>query len=325
MRAARTSSPLITITPRTPSRMPIYAITPRRSVHNYHPFAPFVGSYGNACVPRVASPFSVPSLFKGLEEDLASLDALFNNLVPSRPAGAIRSFSPRFDVREEKDAFHLTGEIPGVEPSNLSVEFVDRNTMVVKGRTVQESQRGNKPSEQAAAAVQDKGKQKAVEDNTATAAAATTSAPEADAVETEPTSRPATPGSTDSSSNYRAPTVEATQDEDNDFVDVAAETAADKTSTAKDAAPADNTEQQQPSSSQEATTLHESSLTNNAPAKDEGHNWVSERTTGSFSRSFRFPGHIDQENVKAALKDGVLRVVVPKVQKQAGPRRINIE
>jgi len=45
--------------------------------------------------------------------------------------------------------------------------------------------------------------------------------------------------------------------------------------------------------------------------------WVSERTVGSFQRSFSFPGEIDQDNVKASLEHGILKVIVPKKEKKA--------
>jgi HSP20 family protein len=39
---------------------------------------------------------------------------------------------------------------------------------------------------------------------------------------------------------------------------------------------------------------------------------VSERSEGSFARSFRFAWAVDPDTVKAAYKNGVLQVVVPK-------------
>lgn len=272
----------------------------------------------------------VPSLFRSLEEDFTSMDNLFNNLL-TRPA--IRSFSPRFDVREEKDAFHLHGELPGVDAQNLQVEFVDRNTMVIRGRTVHESQRGNNPAttgQQQGTITQDKGKQKAIDSAPEQAPAA------ADAMETEPTSRPSTPAST--SSSYRKATVEEAPDADNDFVDVQAETATPATtteganrSTATTTAaepqqqPEQPQDQQASSAAQDTIIPYESTHSTNQPQKEQsGHYWVSERSIGEFSRSFRFPGHVDQEGVRAHLKDGVLSVVVPKLVK-AEPRRIRIE
>jgi HSP20 family molecular chaperone IbpA len=40
--------------------------------------------------------------------------------------------------------------------------------------------------------------------------------------------------------------------------------------------------------------------------------WVSERMVGEFQRSFSFPNSVDQDAVKASLKDGILSIVVPK-------------
>lgn len=52
--------------------------------------------------------------------------------------------------------------------------------------------------------------------------------------------------------------------------------------------------------------------------------WVTERSVGEFARSFAFPTRVDQENVKASLKNGILSVVVPKLQKVNTSKRIQI-
>jgi HSP20 family protein len=52
--------------------------------------------------------------------------------------------------------------------------------------------------------------------------------------------------------------------------------------------------------------------------------WVSERSVGEFHRSFSFPTRVDQDAVKASLKNGILSVIVPKA-KAPSPRKINIE
>lgn len=52
--------------------------------------------------------------------------------------------------------------------------------------------------------------------------------------------------------------------------------------------------------------------------------WVSERMSGEFQRSFSFPATIDQEAVKASLKDGILSIVVPK-REMKGVRKILVE
>ncbi|KAL8896848.1 MAG: hypothetical protein Q9192_002872 [Flavoplaca navasiana] len=53
-----------------------------------------------------------------------------------------------------------------------------------------------------------------------------------------------------------------------------------------------------------------------APEQPESRYWISERSIGEFRRTFSFPGKVDQEAVKASLKDGILSVVVPKAAKQ---------
>lgn len=60
-----------------------------------------------------------------------------------------------------------------------------------------------------------------------------------------------------------------------------------------------------------------------APERPESKYWVSERSVGEFRRTFSFPGKVDQEAVKASLKNGILSIVVPKAAKQQ--RKIAIE
>lgn len=52
--------------------------------------------------------------------------------------------------------------------------------------------------------------------------------------------------------------------------------------------------------------------------------WVSERSSGSFQRVFKFPSRVDQDAVTASLKNGILSIVVPKAAEPEA-RRINIE
>jgi HSP20 family protein len=51
--------------------------------------------------------------------------------------------------------------------------------------------------------------------------------------------------------------------------------------------------------------------------------YATERSYGSFSRSFTLPEGTDAERVSAELKDGVLQVVVPK-KPEVQPKRIEI-
>lgn len=73
----------------------------------------------------------------------------------------------------------------------------------------------------------------------------------------------------------------------------------------------------------ESVAEPESQQVTEAP-KPKSTYWVSERSVGSFARTFRFPTRVDQEHVKASLKDGILSVVIPKAQLPPN-RRIDIE
>ncbi len=60
--------------------------------------------------------------------------------------------------------------------------------------------------------------------------------------------------------------------------------------------------------------------------EEKGETWYfSERQFGSFSRSFRLPADADEAGVKAAMKDGVLTVTVPKKTPEKAPsKRVQI-
>ncbi|OAL53375.1 heat shock protein-like protein 30 [Pyrenochaeta sp. DS3sAY3a] len=59
-----------------------------------------------------------------------------------------------------------------------------------------------------------------------------------------------------------------------------------------------------------------------APTKEKY--WISERSVGEFHRSFAFPARVDQNAVKASLKNGILSIVVPKAGAPVS-RKIQIE
>lgn len=54
------------------------------------------------------------------------------------------------------------------------------------------------------------------------------------------------------------------------------------------------------------------------------HYWASERSIGEFQRTFTFPTRVNQDAVRASLRNGILSVVVPK---EAAPKtkKIRIE
>lgn len=49
-----------------------------------------------------------------------------------------------------------------------------------------------------------------------------------------------------------------------------------------------------------------------------------ERSYGRFSRSFTLPRHVDQDNIRAEMREGVLSLTLPKREQQRG-RRIDVQ
>ncbi|KAJ5718623.1 hypothetical protein N7488_004269 [Penicillium malachiteum] len=61
-----------------------------------------------------------------------------------------------------------------------------------------------------------------------------------------------------------------------------------------------------------ATSMSSSGSTKTPAQTPSFKYWVSERSIGDFERTFSFPTRVDQDAVRASLKNGVLSVVVPK-------------
>lgn len=133
---------------------------------------------------------------------------------------ALRTFNPRFDVRESSDAYHLDGELPGIAQKNIEIEFSDPQTLIVKGRTER--------------------------------------------------------------SYHTEPQAQAEEGDNSDAV-------------AKSEAKTDKTTY-----------------------------WANERVVGEFQRTFSFGQRVDQDAVKASLKNGILSVTIPKATTTA-TKKITIE
>jgi HSP20 family protein len=58
--------------------------------------------------------------------------------------------------------------------------------------------------------------------------------------------------------------------------------------------------------------------------QDDGHYSRIERVNGKFVRTFTLPDNVQTDAIKAAFKDGVLELTIPKVAK-AEPRRIEVQ
>jgi HSP20 family molecular chaperone IbpA len=169
---------------------------------------------------------------------------------------SVRSFTPKFDVKETKTAYELHGELPGIEQKDVTIEWTDNNTLTISGRHEHVREEGQRPQ----GFVEGPDEQKKLE-------------------------------------NKHQPSVEDEQAESSTHV-----------------AKQDGNKDVAKQSAKEVGKKEE----------PETKYWVSERSVGEFHRSFAFPARVDQDAVKASLKNGILSVVVPKAAKPQS-RRINIE
>jgi len=63
-----------------------------------------------------------------------------------RDTGAsLKTFTPKFDVKELKDTYELHGELPGIEQKDVEIEFTDAHTLTIKGRTERSYTSGTPP------------------------------------------------------------------------------------------------------------------------------------------------------------------------------------
>jgi len=205
--------------------------------------------------------------FRLLEEPFLTEGGSPSSSLFRSPSASLNNFTPSFDVKETKDSYILDGELPGIaDKSNLDIQFVDPQTLVIKGRIERSSSSGNDQAD-----------------------AATTN-----------TNSAATPADTPNE-KPRKPTVEDEADAETSSVN----------------------------SEKNTETTVEKSGSNTVAQNNNNNNghryWVQERMVGEFQRSFSFPHNIDQDAVKASLKDGILSVVVPKKNVSDAPRRIQIE
>ena len=113
--------------------------------------------------------------------------------------------------------------------------------------------------------------------------------------------------------HYRRPSVH----EEDEYVDAGAEASDDASSAANTKTSQTEVAEQSQSQSKDVSSTPEAEQPNFKY-------WISERSVGEFERRFSFPGRVDQDAVKASLKNGILSVVVPKIVAREA-RRIQIE
>lgn len=64
----------------------------------------------------------------------------------SRRHQHLRTFNPRFDIRETETAYELHGELPGVGRENIDIEFTDPQTIVIRGHVERTYTTGTPPA-----------------------------------------------------------------------------------------------------------------------------------------------------------------------------------
>ena len=191
-------------------------------------------------------------------------------------------FTPAFDVRELNDAYYLDGELPGVDQSNVEIEFTEPQTLVVKGH---------------------------IERNYSSTAPASTEA------EVNESDKHDTPSSSRASSPHRwhQPTVED-DDEDMDGNHSDARSTTSHHSTTMTPAATVQKKTNEPSRAVVKATHNKDS---SSSSQVKYHYWAAERSIGEFQRTFTFPVRVDQDAVRASLKNGILSIIVPK---EAAPK-----
>jgi len=61
-------------------------------------------------------------------------------------SASLKTFTPKFDVKELKDTYELHGELPGIEQKDVEIEFTDAHTLTIKGRTERSYTSGTPPA-----------------------------------------------------------------------------------------------------------------------------------------------------------------------------------
>src|SRR5579871_3921154 len=79
-------------------------------------------------------------------------------------------------------------------------------------------------------------------------------------------------------------------------------------------------QQQQPQQQQQSTAVAETNKENQVGQQAGPKYWISERSVGSFSRTFSFRSNLDHDKASANLEHGVLTVIVPKATKSAAKK-----
>lgn len=84
-----------------------------------------------------------PSLFRMID-DFDRYAQQHLQLGNTQGGTSVATFSPKFDVAEQDKEYVLQGELPGVTPENVEIEFTDNQTLVVRGHTERKHTEGDR-------------------------------------------------------------------------------------------------------------------------------------------------------------------------------------
>jgi len=97
-------------------------------------------------------PFHGPflSLFNDTFSELDRLSNELNTQISTKDSefGKLLTLAPKFDIKETEKEFVLEGELPGVDKKDISLDFADDNTLVLKTRVEKVREEGEKPESQ---------------------------------------------------------------------------------------------------------------------------------------------------------------------------------
>jgi HSP20 family molecular chaperone IbpA len=84
--------------------------------------------------------------FSGLFRLIDDFDKYSATQTGGQGGSQIQSFTPKFDLKETETAFELHGELPGVKKEDVVIEFVDPQTLAVRGRVERTHTAGTPPA-----------------------------------------------------------------------------------------------------------------------------------------------------------------------------------
>lgn len=255
-----------------------------------------------------------------------------------------RAFRAQFAVVQNEQGWQVDAEIPGFEQENINIELTDENTLKIVGNTewgakpqveahpeteteTETTPAADSSTEKAPTQITEESPHEILESFTPEPAADLEPKAETATDSTEIESvRPGTPDSDTSSRKSYQPTVE------DDFEDLGPETSRLFSTPSTPATSSENKGKEnavghvQTIDDPEVSVPTETSVVlqpQSEVAAQQQQVPKEERFQGSFERTYRFPERIDGSNVRASLKEGVLRITVPRAQAQPA-RRIDI-